>query len=505
MPRIREYTSQIRSPGPVESRRANTDDFGVGKAVAALGQGVSELGSTIRKREEQKELSSLNVKISESHAKLSQVWAERLATADPDDPELSENFMREYDDHMSEIESGINSAGAREYFNQSNAAMRMHFSERTFAGQADLAGVKAKQDHMSSLNNLSSSLISDPSSFELARGLHSAGVENLVKKGTLSRDVALQLKTQGEGELAKSALRGWIKMSPEYAEQQLDSGRWDAHFDGDTKAQMYGQVRIAKNGMEAEREHAQQLQRRAIEERQEVTKKAFLEKLTTGSLSPREILDSNLDSTQQEHFIRMVRTMGDENSVIRTDPHKFMNLWDRVHLPDNDPNKLRNEDELNGYLGRGLSLDGINQLRAEMQGKKTTQGGIEAELKKGMVEIARGSLTKSNALTGLRDPAGDEQMQKFMSFFLSEYAAQREQGKTALQLLSPDSPDYLGKHIQRFTRSQQQILQDLTGAPPVADPAPTPNISPNPTPSVGSGTGRIPGESAADFLKRTRK
>jgi hypothetical protein len=192
----------------------------------------------------------------------------------------------------------------------------------------------------------------------------------------------------------------------------------------------------------------------------------------------------------------------------------MISLYQRIHLPDDDDKKLRDENELNKYFGNGLSMSDLNHLRDEMQGRQTTAGQIEGDLRKQVLEIAKGKLTKSNPLTGFRDPVGDEQMQRFMVFFLDEYKNQRAKGKSAVELLSPDSPMYLGKNINQFVRTPQQILRDM--APKRAQPsdgmastitgaqnaeAGTPTFRAPQKPKAGP---RLEGESAADYLKRIK-
>lgn len=160
----------------------------------------------------------------------------------------------------------------------------------------------------------------------------------------------------------------------------------------------------------------------------------------------------------------------------------------------------------------------MNHLRDEMQGKQTEAGKIENDMRQRVMDIAKGKLTKSNPLTGFRDPMGDEQYAKFMVYFMDAYKTQRAGGKSAVALLSPDSPDYLGKMISSYTRTNQQIMRDLAPKrsapaggglaltpqtqPAEAGPATTPlyraPAPPKPSP-------RQSGESAADYLKRIKE
>jgi hypothetical protein len=92
---------------------------------------------------------------------------------------------------------------------------------------------------------------------------------------------------------------------------------------------------------------------------------------------------------------------------------------------------------------------------------------------------------------------------------------QRSKGKSAQELLNPDSPDYLGKNIPQYVKTPQQLfkslmpkkaqapnmLSNLTVEPGLApaQAAPTYKAPPKAAPLT-----RNPGESAADFLKRKK-
>ncbi len=521
MPQIKEYQSQTQVQGPTQIRQATAEDFGAGvdRELRGLGEAITDSSVRIKRAQDQSEISDLNAKMSGIHAQFTIGLQERLRTADPNDKTVAEKFVTEFDEAVGKVGDNVSTSGGRAYFTQASAAMRAHFQENAAAGQADLAGVKAKTDYSTALNNYSSTLVNDPSSFQLMSTMHNASIDGLVSSGGLPSKAALQLKQQGQAELAKSAVRGWIKLDPQLAKKQLDAKQWDNFFDGDAKYQMYGEVKQAESAMRIEEERRRTEAKRLREEQQTNTQNQMLSAMTENKLSTKEILESNLDpfgSGSKQQFLNMLEAH--ENSKankIKTDSGVFISLFEKIHLPDGNTNKIVDENDLNRYLGKGLTIESLNQLRAEMQGKKTQAGSTESELKKGVIDIAKGQLTRSNPLTGIRDPIGDEQQQRFMSWFLTEYEEKRKAGKSATELLDPNSSDYLGKQIGRFTRSQQQILQDMTrslapkpsvqpevAAPVSAGPGTSPTAAPvSAEPTVNA---RQPGESAADYLKRTK-
>lgn len=520
MPEIKEYQPRSEVTGPVNTRRATSEDIGGGsRAYEIAGDALQSVGDTITRRAEQAEVSDLNAKMSGAQAEFTNRWREALRTAKPGDPELATRFLTDFDDNIGKIGDEVGTSAGRRYFNQASAAMRGHFVEATFQGQAHLAGVKAKEDYVISLKSLSSTLMNDPSSFELARGMHDAGLESLIEHGGLSREAAEELRTQGNTDLAKSSIRGWAKLNPEQAKKDLNDGKWDGLVGGDLKNQMLGEVDQEIRGRELEAQRRRAEEERVLKQKQEATQNQFLKTMSDDKLSVKDILDSNLDafgSGSKEQFLQLLETHENQREKrIRTDPGTMIDLFTRIHLPDGDPKQLRDENELNAYFGKGLTMESLTQLRGEVQGRRTVDGGIEADLKKGVIEIAKGALTKSNPMLGIRDSEGDAQMQKFMSYFLTEFSTQRKNGKSAKELLDPDSPSYLGKEIRRFTRTPTQIINDMVKN---ANPKPAegsglaaPPASTTPTPgAAGPGSApppkavRNPGESAADYLKRVK-
>jgi hypothetical protein len=146
---------------------------------------------------------------------------------------------------------------------------------------------------------------------------------------------------------------------------------------------------------------------------------------------------------------------------IKDDPAVVMSLWDRIHLPDGDANKITDPALLNQYMGRGMKLETVMQLRKEMIGAQTPEGKIEAELKAQMLTTAKAMLTKTDPMTGLPDPIGAEQYQKYMNFFLHQYQEERKKGVPVRDLLDPNGKAYLGHEIRKYVRPNDKILDDI--------------------------------------------
>lgn len=500
MPQIKPYQIQTQVANVPDVPVASAAQFGSsGEGMKSLADAGFQLAGIIQKRQEQSEVSDIHVALSKTQAD----WTNQFHTQLQDGSLNTEQFTKDFNEYIDKQGENVSTRAGKMYFQQASAQLKGHFLEQAAMGQAELAGAKAKDNYMQSLGNGSSTLLNDPSSFEMTNQMQNQGVDNLVSTGGLPAKAAAELKLHSTTELAKSAVRGWIKLNPDDAKEQLDSGKWDKYVDGDLKHQLLGEADQATRARTVEDERLKRQQKEIIDAQQTETQNGFLKKMSEDGLSTKEILESNLDpfgSGSKEQFIKLLQEHDRVKSEkIKTDPGVYIDLWDKVHLPDGDPNKINNENDLNKYMGRGLTVQDINTLRGEIQGKKTIAGQDEAELKKGLTDIAKGKLTKSNPLTGMKDPLGDTQYQKFLNGFLTDYQKLKQEGKSPQQLLNPESPDYLGKNIDRYVRTQQQQVQDLVKSNRKI-PSTTPTATPTPAPEP-----RKSGEDAASYLKRIGK
>lgn len=523
MPVIREYgDAKVRAPGPISQREWSPDDLGAaeGRALTQLGQAVKDTGEVVAKRIDEENTSDTTQKMTEANANLSAKLQKILRTATPGDKAPFDEFDREVDDTLGKIGEGASSIGARRFYQDSSARIKAQLFQTSTSGQADLAGAKAVQDYTKTSNNLTAATLADPKAYMNNMGMHAAAIEQLVQSGNLPRDKAIALQTKGEAEIAQGAIRGWANLDADYAEKKLKSGEYDRYLDQDAKHQLFGEIREAKRAKEIDAERMQRLAEKQLKREQTKTQNGFLQAMNDGTLDAKTILNSNLDPTgdgSKKQFLDMLKTMNDPEARLKDDPALVISLYDRIHLPDGDPRKLTDENELNQHVGRGLSFTTLNRFRDEMQGSQTEAGKQEAELKRQLMEVAKGKLTKSNPLTGLRDPVGDEQFAKWQAQFFEDYKKARSEGKSARELTDPSSPMYLGKNLSQYVRTQKQIINDLipkraaspgglakTPALMTTQPAEAGTPPARYTPPKKEVLPRLPNESAPDYLKRKK-
>ncbi len=507
MGQIKQYLNRSEVTGAIDPRRADPDAFGaLGKGVAELGGAISGVGDMLNKREEQQELSDLHAKMSETHAQFTNEWQETLRTADPGDTTIAQKFNEKFTQRMDELGEGLGTRGGRLYFQKASADLKGHFLTSAMAGQAELAGVKAKIDFTKAVQSQSSSLMNDPSSFDMVLKMQGEGVDNLVNSGLLPRAKAEELKLSGQQELAKSAVRGWAKLNPEEAKAQLNGGKWDNYFDGDVKKQLLGEADQEIRGKEIEAERARAEQRRALEEKRKALQNDFLVKMNDGKLSAKEILNSNLDafgSGSKEQFLQMMKVKN-EDRALKTDGEVYSNLFNRIHAPDNDPKKIKDVNELNKFVGNGITFSSLNQLRDEFEGKNTPEGQLVATMRKELTDAAGAKFMKKGAF-GVRDPKGVDLQLQFHEFIAVKEREQRKAGKPLMDLYRADSPDYIGNALNspQFQRSPIDVARDRAAQMRSSlKKSPDDSGSPVGEPAKKTVSERLPGETAVQWKKR---
>lgn len=233
---------------------------------------------------------------------------------------------------------------------------------------------------------------------------------------------------------------------------------------------------------------ALQKQQQEIEQKQ--TMNVMFDKLMDGKLSVDDVRQSNLDYQGKEHMIEAI------NKGIRqeakTDPQVFQELFNRIHAPESDPNRISDDNALLPYMGKGLSFEDLNKLRNELHGKNTADGATVSDLKKNFFSMAKGQIDNSTFLSS--DPIGKQKFYEFQQAALAYIDKKTRGGADTLDLFNPQSKDYVGKLIGQFTRSPQQQMQDYSNFMMQTGANGKQAVEP-----------RKPGESPADYLARTGK
>lgn len=491
MARIRDYQTQEGVAGNISVRRVEGSDLSAGFGGAETSNALYTVADTLKQTAQRQEVSDVNATIAERRAKWTVEMENRAASMPAGDPTFADKFTEDFAADIAPLGDKYQTAAGRRAFQQASRETSAYFVAKAGVYQAASAGAKATQDYLAAKNFNRSALLVDPAQFQ-----------NVVKEttdalndpdGPYAKIPAIdrvKLERTTKEDLAESAVEGIIRQDPERGLAELASGKWGEYLSADRASSLTRTAEIGIRAKEIERQRAEAAAEKAAAKARQATADSFLPKIFGAdgvTLTTREVLDSNLEPPQKQHYIELIQRVSTASDKLKTDPAVMIDLFQKINLPDGDPNKIVDETKLDAYFGRGLDTTSLDYLRREMQGGRTAEGRIENDLKKGLFDVAKTTLTGTNSLFRIRDPNGDLQLQRFMSYFLPEYQRQRQAGKTAAELLDPDSPSYLGKAIDRFKRSPTQMMQDMIQDAPALGGTPGAAAAPSslPTPPAG--------------------
>jgi len=402
MPKINEYQQQTQVRNPIDQPRVSGEALSTGRGLAALGQGIGNaVDGTIdyfekkQQKEEQDEKSNLNVKFSEAQASFTKDWQEQVRTGDGTDPDMAKNFIDRYDEYMGEIGASAKTPGGKKYFAENNAQLKGHLTKSVYAGQAELAGQKAKIDFGKALNFSTSALIDNPTGFEYARNQQDGYISGLVSSGRISELDGQQLKAEKDKQLAIAAVRGGSKLNPEYAKKELESGKWDQYLDASSKESLYGYIERDQNARETDLARRQSLEEKAFKAKQNVAYDDMMEKWSEGKLTARDVTDSILDPKEQRVLLTTLKREAKAARTLKSNPAKVNKMYERVViLPDGHPAKIANESQLDDLFMRGhISVQDHKAARDLLKKSKTEEGKLENKYKAAAYDQIKRTIT----------------------------------------------------------------------------------------------------------------
>lgn len=488
MPAIPQYDQRTQVSGSgLGAGPVAPPSSGVGEGVQDLAGGVGAVVKAVDVVKERDAATWSAQTLSQTQATWMQNLEDQKLKADPGAPNFTPNFLKDFDTQANPIAQGAPTRQSKQFMQERLLALREELMRNAMSFEAASRVQNNITVGKKSVDSAANELVNNPTLF----------TQRLAERNALFDAMPLEasqrqgLKDYAQGELAKYSVIGRINADPTHMLVELKAGQSTdpavKALTPDQRVELEQRAKITISAQYTDAEHARELAKQQEEARQKITQNQFLQKMSGGQLSAQEVLNSNLapfGSGSKDEFINMLKA-----KAVKTDPALFNELFARAHLPDGNPGKIVDENQLNPYLiDQRLNIEDLGKLREEISGNKTTDGESESKLKNGLFEVAKSTLTRSNPLIGLRDPIGDENVQRFTSWFIGEYAKQRQGGKSPQQLLDPESPDYLGKRLKGYVRSPQQIMQDTLES---ATQSPATNAVP-----------RKAGESADDYLKR---
>ena len=126
---------------------------------------------------------------------------------------------------------------------------------------------------------------------------------------------------------------------------------------------------------------------------------------------------------------------------VTTNPAVFQDAFDRIHLDEADPRKIRSPAELAPLMGHGLNYSDYTRLSADLEKSRTPEGNTFLKQKQNVVSTARRMLV-NNPLV-IQKQIAEEAAYRFAQTLDAKIEEYRAARKDPRDLFNPAKPDYV--------------------------------------------------------------
>lgn len=402
------------------------------------------------------------------------------------------SFKTDLTSKMNEIAETIQSPLAKRQFLDS-ASKNLEYTMRSagayVGNQAEEAHINSITGRIANENNLATLHYQDPAAINHsientvnhtldlahAKGLDQDSANALVSHnvGNLLHSVIMQTATQGVTPAQQAdSLAKAQKLFDQWSKQTVPGSPDVPAIDANHRDQLTQMLQSRQYTNEIRQQTAENhdfmQQQKYEKEASEKAANGYITRILKGdttNMTGQIADDPHLKPQEKWSVYQMMQAHDkrEDGAETATYGSGFWDAYKQVHLPDDDPNKLTDPKQLYSRAGPDgdLTLHGVDRLIQEIAGKKTPDGEAEATMRAQFLKNAKAQISGQNDAFSIKDSKGEEQFLKFMGNFFPAYAKGKADGKTAAQLLNPDSPDYLGKNLQTFVRPADQRLADM--------------------------------------------
>lgn len=482
MPKITEYSA----PEGIGLRPTETGINAVAAAArrvqgeyneaAAAQQGTGErLGSAI------KVAGDIGVKIVEHeqisrgapalagfiNAKTKQ-WDEVAKNADPNDPTTAQKFLEGMEPELQKFKEGFITENSQQWAESHVDQFRQHMFVKTSADMSTLAGHAAVVNSKQTVNALSNTVRSDPSSLDFSLSTLQSATTALVStspnlSGTAAAGVRAELLQKGSEEIVKSAAMGHIEKTGEVPDWASDP-KYAKYINGTELKQFAQAARYYERLGQSENRAARQ--QRDYEAKNEFNQKVNELEVST---APKNVGDRPTLPDDYWDKIRelskhpgaalepgRLKTMVTNGEVIsdrlnkpeplgRVSHETTMGLLSRMRATD-DTRLGTNDDIYKAYQEGKLNNADFNMLNREFESMRTPEGVALAkdrgQFSKTFAPLIDGDFKTQNLQHSL---LGSQRMYEFEMDARRQEEVLRKSGKDPHLVYDPRSEYYFGR------------------------------------------------------------
>jgi hypothetical protein len=509
MPRIRGYQEQVSSQGDFPQRSAYGTDFGgagmvnLGNAVQQLGSDAGQIQRFLLANKSRQEVTDAQTGLMRLQADSEQELLAKYKAWKPGDPSLAESYQGIIKQRLDTF--GYTEDGTEKYVTQAgNNAFRTgaeHLSATVMKHastlDADLAGKAAVIQYNETVAKQGNFLQAHPNFYELRKEEFGAIIDN--PHGVYSTIPGVErekLRQEGTAALAIAAAQGHIRKAPhvmleKFRDPALAQDEQYGWIARDIPANKFDdlirQANTEAHALETEQARLEAERKREAIELSRTKEAGLVEKLlmhqqdrSQPALTSADVLtamDEGMDGEKGLTMWRLLEAQAKEDPYkpVHTNPAVENMLFKRIHLPDNDPKKIIELDDVIKYKSQ-LSWSSFNYLKQEIIENRSPEGSVFNKEKAEFYKAYEQQVLKPGPFGIYADPTNGGHWLRFKADTEEAIKQIRKEGGNPRDVFNPKS--------QHFRGSKEVLSQytatgfGSTGAEPAAAPVPPANRKP---------------------------
>ena len=433
-----------------------------GRGFLALGAGGRAAVNDLQEVKVQEDVTAVYSAMSKAQLDWQTTFAERMKNAQPGDKTLVPQLQQDMTKYFADMKATVATRQGQAVFDRQAGELMTHFTGKALVGQAELDGLKARQDFTNMVGNAAANLISDPTGYAQAVAKLDAAVNDPDSTyARLSATDKIKLVAGAKESLFEGMIRGLVDNgAPALARKKLMDGEGDGVLNEDSKKKLIGEADAAIRSKEALDRAARAEAKVALQEARDDQLDKYMRRLYSpskengGLPSYKEIMDDTiLDPRQKEHLAlareHRANKLADNAENVKH-PQAVRDLFHRITADDGTPGKIYGPSQILEAEATGkISMKEAKELVAYQAGWKDYGiSTIGSDAKRAQQRAERNI---GMDLMMRLEPAKATEAQNQLSFDLQDaIRAKMKKDENPRELLDPNSKEYF------FTPSRMQ-------------------------------------------------
>jgi hypothetical protein len=527
---IREYTNPIDGLAPSDRGVQSSVELGrhVERVLAIggneLGQGIATAGQAYDKIKTQQDISVGLPQKAQILDNLTTASDVAMNNADPNDHTAAEKWRTEQMEPLLDgWVSGFSTEESRLWATEQAAQIRQHLTEKTTADQSRNAGVAAVQNYHDTLRGLTNTVLQDPSDSARNIALHTldAGTEALIASNPfITNEMAAKLREQSQADrkaIGEASFQGRALTNPIQAMQDLQDGKFEGVLDAEQQVRMFGFATQIHHEQLADQRSAEAMSKEQAKVQNDALLSSEYAKMfrPDGSTVIPPGANQRLVQLSQRPFMdpSAIKALGDayktaaENKINGTFQTTNNGVWtqlaSRIGQPPSSPDALTHAMVDQAYAAHQLSEHDWRFLHQSVETQRSDPQTTAAMTQLNQaLERNKALVVKSDIYGGTLDQTGQVRYDELHFDAFQRFQQLQASGMSATEaakvMSDPRDPRGISSMLPHYMTDNKAGLAALKSKVGVGGAASLPQHTAAPLT-----TPRQPGESAADYLKRT--